>query len=254
MLNKLLNKRTFKYLFSTIWVISIFLSEGSNLIAQEKNLKEIRKAAEERYLTKTGRKIERHKGNYRVRINEVIRGDLVITDGDVEIEGRVSGTVIVINGDIELGRRGEITGDAISVSGDIIKKSGSIISGDEIQTSWRSFIQRSERDERRRWQRQRGGNVKNWSYDDELFDEDAIFRYNRVEGVFFGLKLDRENYYGDAPLNVYGHAGYGFKNDEWRYMLGVERNFFYENQMSLGAKIYDLTDSDDYWRMSSTLR
>ena len=81
--------------------------------------------------------------------------------------------------------------------------------------------------------------------------EDKIFeniRYNRVEGLFLGWGFGG-NHGGRSGLRFFGNGGYGFENDAWRYQLGLSRWWGNENRTEIGAKAYDLTDSDDRWLM-----
>ncbi|MCP4727957.1 MAG: BamA/TamA family outer membrane protein [bacterium] len=235
-------------------VILCFIIAGSSF-AQTKNLREIRRAAEDKYLSDSSKKTERRSGDYVQRTGDTIDADLVVTDGNVEINGMIRGTIIVIDGDLEVGRRGEIRGDAIVISGNIIRRTGAVIVGDEIQTSWRSLVRRGPRVEIRSRYRDRSTR-RDWDfgdfdfYDETGIDEDFMFRYNRVEGLFLGARLRNDRWYdSDFLLNVYGEVGYGFKSDDWRYLAGIERNFFYDNGFTFGFKVYDLTDTDDEWRI-----
>jgi len=188
---------------------------------------------------------ERHNGNYFVEKDEKINADIVITDGDLEIDGEINGSVIVVLGDIIINRSGVIRGDAIAVSGDIIRRSGAIIFGDEIQISWRSFVDRSARTSRR-WTVQadsrRQFGIDHYAED---FDEGFDLRYNRVEGLFMSLDISKRESFNRRFFNLYGNVGYGFKSEEWRYTIGLERIFLDENSLTIGVKGYDLTDTDD---------
>ncbi len=248
--------RRFSRLFSVL-VIAFFCAVmifADNAAAQKKDLRQIRREVEREYLASSSKKIERHSGDFRLRSTGTVDADLVITDGNVTIDGTVRGSVIVIDGDLEVGKRGEIRGDAIAISGNIIRESGSIIVGDEIQRSWRSFVERRTT-VRRRWDRQERSSRYyrdiGFDFDDDLFDDDSVlFRYNRVEGLFLGYNFERDGYWDDPTLfHIYGNGGYGLKSKEWRFLAGMERNFFHDNSPSIGVKIYDLTDSDDFWRI-----
>ncbi len=222
-----------------------------NTVAQKKDLRTIRREAESRYLKNSHFEVDRHRGNFVLERDEELDKDLVITDGDADIDGEVLGTVIVIDGDIKVSHTGIIRGDAIAISGEIIRRSGSVIIGDEIQTSWRSFVPRSSRttSSRDRWSRTRNRYDWDYEFDRDFFDEDFLFRYNRVEGLFLGARMINPDWDDGRFLYMYGEGGYGFKSKDWRYTVGLERRFFYEHRLTVGAKAYDLTDSDDFWRI-----
>ena len=223
-----------------------FISEG---FAQELNYDEIRREAEKRYLSDSGKNIIHINGSHLVSAGETVDADIVITDGDIEINGEVLGTVIVINGNMLIERLGVIRGDAIAISGKIIQKAGGIIVGSEIETSWINFVSglpQSRRPWRDQWESRR-----RYEWEDEIFfgNEDVMFRYNRVEGLFLGTEIARRRWYDTRIVNLYGNVGYGFKSEEWRYTAGLDKHFFNTNRLVVGIKSYDLTDSDDFWRI-----
>ena len=73
-----------------------------------------------------------------VRRDEMIRGDLVVFGGDVEVEGIVGGNVVVIGGDINVRSGAEIKGDAVVLGGGLEEDAGAIIQGERV--SFNSFI------------------------------------------------------------------------------------------------------------------
>lgn len=77
-------------------------------------------------------------------------------------------------------------------------------------------------------------------------------RYNRVEGLFvnFGVKLRPNKTPG---LQFYGDAGGGFWNEDnkqFRYAVGLRKDFFDLKRLSLGAEIYKKVESEDDWVVS----
>ncbi len=82
-----------------------------------------------------------------------------------------------------------------------------------------------------------------------LDDESFLARYNRVEGLFLGLRvpssLFRSRYTHNLSLS--GHVGYGFKSEQWRYRVALERWLFDEFRMTFGMEAHDLTDTQDSW-------
>ena len=67
-----------------------------------------------------------------VRHDEMIRGDLVVFGGDVEVEGVVGGNVVVIGGDIDVRSGAEIKGDAVVLGGRLDEDAGAIIRGERV--------------------------------------------------------------------------------------------------------------------------
>lgn len=83
--------------------------------------------------------------------------------------------------------------------------------------------------------------------EDHIFKSSEI-RYNRVEGLFLGVKFPRERWrWYPSPL-LYGFAGYGFQSKKWRGQIGIERGFLpEEHRFLIGAEAHDLTDTEDHW-------
>ncbi|MCH7548780.1 MAG: hypothetical protein IH969_04450 [Candidatus Krumholzibacteriota bacterium] len=79
-----------------------------------------------------GRDIVRFGESVFVQADEMIRGDLVIFGGDAIIEGRVTGNVVVIGGNLRARSGSEIKGDAVIIGGSLDQDDDAIIHGDRI--------------------------------------------------------------------------------------------------------------------------
>lgn len=81
------------------------------------------------------------------------------------------------------------------------------------------------------------------------FDENSfVFSYNRVDGVFLGVKKPRETYRRHGAIQIYGGAGVGLESTQFQYHAVIERSFFpISGQFSIGAEFYDVTFSEDQW-------
>jgi len=89
--------------------------------------------------------------------------------------------------------------------------------------------------------------------DREEEEEPLLVRYNRVEGAFLGLRLPKEYWYNRySDMAIYGHAGYGFKNRQWRYQIGLERAFLPSPRWTIGIEAHNLTDTQDEWIMPTS--
>lgn len=224
---------------------------------------EIRKRVERKYLRREKRNDEgifRFFGDVTVHENETINGHVVTMKGHVTLDGEVDGDVIAVFGDIEMGANSYVNGDVVSVGGKIHRVDGSTVTGDVVETSLTGVrVRKNERSKKRSVGRSSSSSRKSgkrrvypskYCCDHSSDDNDmALFRYNRVEGLFLGLKLPI-NYWRQKThynLALYGHFGYGFSNKEIRYRLGLERWFFDDLRFTLGAQMYDLTESQDDW-------
>ncbi|HWK89298.1 MAG TPA: polymer-forming cytoskeletal protein, partial [Longimicrobium sp.] len=73
---------------------------------------------------------ERHEGDTRIRRGRTVEGNVAVTDGDLDLAGRVDGDVVVLNGSLELEDGAEITGDVTVIGGGITGEDGARIRGD----------------------------------------------------------------------------------------------------------------------------
>lgn len=82
----------------------------------------------------------------------------------------------------------------------------------------------------------------------------STIRYNRVEGLFLGIKDEKMQWKRNPSLfniprfRFHGSVGYGTASKEWDYSLGVERFFGEKKRMMIGFEIYDGTGTEDYLR------
>lgn len=85
-----------------------------------------------------------------------------------------------------------------------------------------------------------------------------MIHFNRVNGLFLGIREERMQWYNNNDLlgirNIYPHGmlGYSFGQNEWQYELGLEKYIGFNNRILIGAEIYNATSTDDYWRVGLT--
>jgi len=79
-------------------------------------------------------------------------------------------------------------------------------------------------------------------------NDDILFRYNRVEGLFLGLNFPKKYRWEDHHVNLFSSLGYGFAEHRWRYGGGIA------NQIGMGKSLFEvgveghsLTDTRDQW-------
>ncbi|KPK91543.1 hypothetical protein AMJ80_07275 [bacterium SM23_31] len=226
-----------------LWSIG-FISE---CFAQEKDYNEIRREAERRYFSGSTKGKIYYNGDYSVSDGNTVNSNIIVI-GDIEINGEVLGSVIVIDGNMIIDRLGVIRGDAVAISGKIIQNAGGVIAGNKIETSWKNLIG-TEPQSRRPWQ-DRWESRRRYNWENEIFgNNDVMIRYNRVEGLFLGADIAKRRFYDTRMFDFYGNVGYGFESEKWRYTIGLEKQLFNSNPFTIGVKGYDLTDSDDFWRI-----
>ena len=86
------------------------------------------------------------------------------------------------------------------------------------------------------------------NYPWELPEDEFIFRYNRVEGLFFGLNSPQRYFWQGHHVTLFGTGGYGFSAHRWRYSGGVAQQFGAGSRMlEVGVEGHSLTDTRDQW-------
>ncbi|MEX0647864.1 MAG: hypothetical protein WEA56_10510 [Balneolaceae bacterium] len=82
----------------------------------------------------------------------------------------------------------------------------------------------------------------------------SALHFNRVNGLFFGIKRERMQWYrshdflGIPRFQPHGYIGYGTASKEWEYAAGLERLFGHKKRLMIGAEFHKATATEDYWR------
>ncbi len=186
-------------------------------------------------------------GDTDISEEDTIRGDLVVKNGTLTVRGTVNGDILVVNGDILLKHSAHITGNARAMNGSITKEEGSIVEGYTEESSKQSTRSR-KRTSRARY----SYSFKPYTWYERDDHDNFLFRYNRVEGFFFGIGTSKEYYWdGSRSLSGYGSFGYGFASHKWRMQLGLDRQFATSSGLyEFGGEAHSLTDTKDEWIMS----
>ena len=225
----------------------------------------IQEKIERKYLKRNREKdsdIFRFWGNVTVEPDEFIRGDVVTLRGTILVQGEVDGDVVAVFGNVELDSTAYVDGDVVSVGGKIYRERGAYVDGDLVQTSITGVKvddgdqhvsvgltgisvgpKKGDEWERKKYRTKR----RRWGY--EIDDETFMFRYNRVEGLFLGLRLGRDIWKGERKswFDLYGHAGYGFSRKHGCYQIGLQRSFFGNYGPIIGIEAHDIVDTEDKW-------
>lgn len=191
--------------------------------------------------------------NGRTEINpgDTIQTDLVVKNGDLIVFGTVAGNVLVVNGDIYLKSSSMILGNVRAMNGQVVKETGAFVEGYTEQSGTTA----SKRYARKYTRRAAYTNTFKPYFLNEtnILDDNFLFRYNRVEGVFIGFGAEKKFYWdGSKSISGAGSFGYGFTSHRWRLQLGLDRQFaMSENELyEAGAEVHSLTDSKDEWIMN----
>lgn len=82
-----------------------------------------------------------------------------------------------------------------------------------------------------------------------------MIHYNRVDALFLGIRRERMQWYnhsdflGIRNINPHGLLGYSFGQEEWQYVLGLEKFFGRKEHLIIGGEYHSATTTDDYWRV-----
>ncbi len=99
----------------------------------------------------------------------------------------------------------------------------------------------------------RFGSFQDWDWDDDWNDVEERrtydLRYNRVEGIYLGGRIDEKYWRAKRPDSflIYGHAGYAFSAREFQYRAALEQGIFTRNRLGIGAEYHRIIDTPDRW-------
>ncbi|MFA5834011.1 MAG: hypothetical protein WDA22_11105 [Bacteroidota bacterium] len=190
-------------------------------------------------------------GNTEIVETDTVQGDLVVKNGTLTVRGTILGDVLVVNGDIELKKTSNILGNVRAMNGSISKDDGAYVEG---------YTEQSSNSSTRKYKRKSTYRTK-YSYSfkpyfwntENVIDDNFLFRYNRVEGLFLGFGAEKKFYWdGSKSISGYGSFGYGFTSHKWRLQLGLDRQFAISDETlyELGGEVHSLTDTKDEWIMN----
>lgn len=219
--------------------------------------REYARSMERKYLRR-GHEAIRYKGDAEIKEDEYIRGDVIILDGTLEVNGEVEGTVLALFGDVVLGDDAHVHGDVIAVEGDVIRDEDAEVEGDIVETQSRSgrkrtviYRGRKKSDEETYVESKKRKKEKR----KVRTHHDPIWaNYNRVDGLALGLQLPTQEWWCERnhSFALTGKGGYAFAGKRWQWQLGMQRWIGSEYRLSLGAEIHDLTDTQDRWIIGDT--
>jgi hypothetical protein len=155
---------------------------------------------------------------------QFVRGSAVSFWADINIpDGEISGNVIAVAGDINIGSKAVIRGDVIALDGKITLDKNATVYGMIQAPNLKKGKARHE------WYR--------WYRTGKYFSLITRFYYNRVDGAspHFGIGfIDEDSLLPD--IKVYG--GYAFASERWRYHFEMAKSFNIGSPVSIGTQIY----------------
>ena len=241
---------------SRILLLIILFSGFCAAEDEEVPFSELRQKAIEKFIDDKEKEIQDFKGNITVGKNDSIGSHVIVENGDLEVQGIISGDVIVIFGDATVKSGASINGNLSVINGRIYQAKDAEITGTQIETNVKNLFPPEA------WEN--GLSDKFGEYIDRLHKNDfgsystlplgfrslsTILRYNRIEGPFIGLELPKMIGGKYTMFNAYGFGGYGFGQNKWQYKLGINKWFFSQtdNRLEIGGEIFDFNDTKDFW-------
>ena len=202
-------------------------------------------------------------GRTRIPAERVVEGDVAVLGGPLTVAGRVTGRVVVVNGDVELLPGAVISEDLTVVGGSISGLENARIGGEALAYREQLRYRRddSERimliregdepapaEERRGWERD-----TRWGRSDFLITSGQS--YNRVEGlpITIGPRIETA---GSNPLRVRTLAiyrtesGWTLDSDRLGYYLSAEQFLGGRRAVRVGASAYSMIDPIEDWHVS----
>ncbi len=183
-------------------------------------------------------------GDYLVPRSEIVERNVFVKDGRLSVEGVLRGNASVLRGTIIVKDGGRITGNAHAIGGTVIREKNGVVEGEirESSSDRSGFV-------KRHFPRKPAYSFAPRWLHENLYSDNFVFRYNRVEGVYLGLASDKKFYWdGHRIISGYGSLGYGFLTHRWRGQLGLDRQFATGAHLfELGAEGHNLTDTKDDW-------
>lgn len=169
--------------------------------------------------------------------DEFIRGSVAGFWSNITIDGEVSGNVVALFADINVGDEAVIRGDIVAIDGDVNLSRKATVYGK---------IQASNFEDRRRSYK-----LWHWHRRGKELSPTARFYYNRIDGAApqLGCKFTDE----DSLLpEIEAYVGYGFASERWRYDIGIKQHILSDHNLTFGASAYKKLASDDDRLISET--
>ncbi len=201
-------------------------------------------------------------GPYAVDSGSVVTGDLAVLGGPVTVAGRVTGTLLVINGDVVLARTARVDGDVVAVGGDVAGRNRGYVGG-EIRI-YRDLLRYARTGEEIALVDSSGAGEAWWRRfephrprGESKFQVASAGAYNRVEGLAINLgpQLTRDFPGGSARLDAYAvvrtASSFRASSNDVGHNLHGEVRFGTGRGVLVGAGVYDLVAPVEAWGVSS---
>lgn len=180
--------------------------------------------------------------NNDVAINEedIINANVILINGSLKLDGKINGAIASLNSSLLIEKGSSVENNIYLFNSSL--KTDSLFDFRKVFCESASDI--TERDN--------SGFLKSYRPHFRIKNDDftgnGILRYNRVEGLYIGVKSDRKYHWnGRKNYSFSGGFGYAFGNHRW---TGNAEYYFWfgnENRIELGSELHSIIDSKDNW-------
>ena len=219
--------------------------------------REVAVEAARRYNAAAARRVV---GPAAVGAGEIVRGDVAVLGGPLEVIGRVEGSVVVLNGDVTLAPTAHVTGDVLVVGG-ALRRAPEAFVGGELVARPEALAYHAEGElvvvdadvtaEERwsRWRRRRDGGAPRIRLA-------SARTYNRVEGlpILLGPSLRRDTGFGGVELDAFGIVrtanGFDWDAEDLGHTLRADVRVGDAYGLTIGGRLYDVVEPTQEWELT----
>jgi hypothetical protein len=78
--------------------------------------------------------------NFHLQAGKLIKGDLIVIAANAKVDGEITGDIVVVGGNLRLGKHAQVNGDINVIGGEIKRADGAIVLGSEFSTGKLAFL------------------------------------------------------------------------------------------------------------------
>jgi len=175
-----------------------------------------------------------------INAEDIINANVILINGSLKLDGRINGAIASLNSSLLI-EKGSFVENNIFLFNSSLKADSLF---DFKKISCESARDITERDNT--------GFLKSYKNHFRIKNDDftgnGLIRYNRVEGLYIGLKSDRKYHWnGRKNYSFSGGFGYAFGNHRWTGNAEYYLWFGNENRIEFGSELHSIIDSKDNW-------
>jgi hypothetical protein len=251
------------FLALLLGVAALQAQESRAVVLEVRDLRAVpRDVADEVQQVFNAPETRRASGDVIISASEVISGDLAVVDGQVSVNGQVTGRIVAINGSVVVRGAGRVGGFVIAVGGTVSTVGGGEISGTTrsypervlVESSAGRLVVRDETDDER-WYRRRMAARGGAGSQLRLV---TARTYNRVEGLplLLGPRAYRDFSWGRVTADAMGVLRsadrFELKSENLGHLLRLEVQIGGERGIRLAGRMEDVVAPVEDWHLSDS--